>query len=139
MTWTGLPEEKSQGALQGYKILYKATSVESPYKAFVTYGAVTSVLIKDLRPSTQYILMVFAFNVYGDGRHSQPVNVTTQGNSALMFTGRGSFVYQAAWNLWGWGRGVIFTILISPFFFMFLHNKLGGTFGDGEGESSLLY
>ena len=119
MTWTGLPEEESQGVLQGYKILYKATSVESPYKAFVMYGAVTSVLIKDLRPSTQYILMVFAFNVYGDGRHSQPVNVTTQGNSALMFTGRGSLVYQAAWNLWGWGRGVI-SILIPSFFFMFL-------------------
>ncbi|RMX55337.1 hypothetical protein pdam_00019117, partial [Pocillopora damicornis] len=109
VTWTGLPEEKSQGALQGYKILYKATSVESPYKAFVTYGAVTSVLIKDLRPSTQYILMVFAFNVYGDGRHSQPVNVTTQGNSALMFTGRGSFVYQAAY--WAITDGEVTAVL----------------------------
>ena len=89
MTWSRLPEEDFQGALQGYKTLYKTTNDGSAYKAFTTYGALTSALIKDLRPGTQYTLIVFPFNVYGDGRHSQPVNVTTQGNNALILSGRG--------------------------------------------------
>ncbi|XP_022798346.1 uncharacterized protein LOC111336503 [Stylophora pistillata] len=99
VTWSRLPEEDFQGAFQGYKTLYKTTNDGSAYKAFTTYGALTSALIKDLRPGTQYTLIVFPFNVYGDGRHSQPVNVTTQ-EQHLKVTGHNisSNEIEVFWN-----------------------------------------
>ena len=87
VTWTGLSEKEFQGAPQGYKILYKETNDMAPCKVLATYGVATSTVIKDLKPGMKYTLRVLAFNVYGDGRPSAAVNVTTQGSSVGKFFG----------------------------------------------------
>lgn len=80
LNWTGLSDKHWQGALQGYKILYQEAKSDAtiPYNVSMKHGADTSTVIKDLKPGTWYILRILAFNVYGDGPLSAPVDVATQ-------------------------------------------------------------
>lgn len=78
LTWTGLSGEDWQGAMQGYKILYREVNVTFPYNVSVKHGAETTSMIKDLKPGTWYALRILAFNVYGDGPLSAVVDIATQ-------------------------------------------------------------
>ena len=85
LKWTGLSDKDWQGALQGYKILYQEANTTIPYNVSVKHGADTNTVIKDLKPGTWYVLRILAFNVYGDGPLSVPVDIATQGATAGEF------------------------------------------------------
>ncbi|KAM7308632.1 hypothetical protein ISCGN_012266 [Ixodes scapularis] len=75
VTWKGPPNEHRNGKIQGYYVGYKVHDSGLPYNYQTVTGGAESVVIKDLKPSTVYSVVVQAFNRAGQSPSSHQISV----------------------------------------------------------------
>ncbi|CAN7986002.1 unnamed protein product, partial [Ixodes hexagonus] len=75
VTWKGPPIEHRNGKIQGYYVGYKVHNSALPYNYQTVTGGAESVVIKDLKPSTTYSVVVQAFNRAGQSPSSHQISV----------------------------------------------------------------
>jgi len=82
--WRGtlLPADQS-GATHNYTITYKALPDGSP-QTKVVGAPTTQVTLTGLNEYTNYSITVFASNIYGNGKNSDPIVVITDESSKLL-------------------------------------------------------
>ncbi|XP_049273239.1 Down syndrome cell adhesion molecule [Rhipicephalus sanguineus] len=73
--WKGPPSEHRNGKIQGYYVGYKAYDSNLPYNYQTVTGGAESAVLKDLKPSTAYSIIVQAFNRAGQSPSSHQIAV----------------------------------------------------------------
>ncbi|KAH6927547.1 hypothetical protein HPB50_005664 [Hyalomma asiaticum] len=73
--WKGPPSEHRNGKIQGYYVGYKAYDSNLPYSYQTVTGGAESAVLKDLKPSTAYSIIVQAFNRAGQSPSSHQIAV----------------------------------------------------------------
>ncbi|XP_054921835.1 cell adhesion molecule Dscam1-like isoform X1 [Dermacentor andersoni] len=73
--WKGPPAEHRNGKIQGYYVGYKAYDSNLPYSYQTVTGGAESAVLKDLKPSTAYSIIVQAFNRAGQSPSSHQIAV----------------------------------------------------------------
>ena len=75
VSWGNVPCQHHNGEIIGYAVEYR-TNVSRGVMVMVDGQATT---IDDLKPLTEYSIMVAAVNSNGTGQFSEPVTIVTQG------------------------------------------------------------
>ncbi|XP_077487144.1 cell adhesion molecule Dscam1-like [Amblyomma americanum] len=75
VTWKGPPAEHRNGQIQGYYVGYKAYDSNLPYSYQTVTGGAESAVLKELKPSTAYSIIVQAFNRAGQSPSSHQIAV----------------------------------------------------------------
>ncbi|XP_049577112.1 protein sidekick-1 isoform X1 [Syngnathus scovelli] len=79
LTWSPVPQERRNGAILGYKVLYSEKDSQRPPTVLLAEGERNaSLLLGALRKYTVYSLQVSAFTRMGDGPPSSPVILRTK-------------------------------------------------------------
>lgn len=78
--WQTVQAADSNTSVQGYTVTYRALSAGSLQIKFVRAPA-TQVELKGLKEYTKYNITVLTTNLYGDGKKSAPITVSTDADS----------------------------------------------------------
>lgn len=81
VTWKPPPSDKVHGVVQGYKLLYEASSgaaSESQAGRETKISHALSTVLHALSPYTNYTVQVLAYTRAGEGVSSSPVSCTTE-------------------------------------------------------------
>lgn len=77
ITWKPPPQNKQNGDITGYKIMYKESGADK-FKVINVDADVNSYILTDLATWTQYKIWLLAFTSVGDGPKSTPILVNTE-------------------------------------------------------------
>ena len=83
--WRAVPPANPNGVILRYTVTYKVLPDGSPQKK-VVMAPTTQVTLTGLNEYTNYSITVFASNVYGNGKSSDPIIVITDESSKLLIT-----------------------------------------------------
>ena len=83
--WRAVPPANLNGVILSYTVTYKALPDGSPQTKVVN-ATTTQVTLTGLNEYTNYSITVFASNVYGNGKSSDPITVITDESGKLLIT-----------------------------------------------------
>ena len=77
--WDEVPQEHTNGKIQGYRVLYK--DQDGPEQIKTVHASARQTSLTDLKKATLYTIKVLPFTSVGDGPASSAIRVTTSEDS----------------------------------------------------------
>ena len=81
--WTAVPPAEQNGTILSYTVTYMALP-DGNLQTKIVSAPTTRVTLTGLNEYTNYSITVFASNVYGNGKSSEPIFVFTDESSKLL-------------------------------------------------------